>query len=101
MYRDSCNLNFFLQKEIEQYEHSPSGVLENSSKWEALGGAVGNYSRNSYFIKLRKSDQNIQDVCRLRGKKKSDSFCFASCNITLCQLRKLVGNQAYSVDLSC
>lgn len=34
-------------------------------------------------------------------KKKSDSFCFASRNITLCQLRKLVGNQAYSVDLSC
>lgn len=49
-----------------------------------------------------KSDQNIQDVCRLRGKKKkSDSFCFASRNITLCQLRKLVGNQAYDVDLSC
>lgn len=34
-------------------------------------------------------------------KKKSDSFCFASRNITLCELRKLVGNQAYDVDLSC
>lgn len=101
MYRDSCNLIFFLQKQrLKDSEHSPCGVLENSSKWKALGGAMGNYSRNSYFIKLKKSDQNIQDVCRLR-RKKSGFLRFAPHRITLCELRELVENQAYNVDLSC